>query len=160
METPIATQPGRDPTPEAGDERFFEWLTAHAKPRPGWDRHTIPLQLFDPIPPAQERPALLLRNLVDGDVLPLERVEVPGRRLPEFIVRTECGRELGRLPAGIAGTVEASRLEGFDIEVSVFAAVPGLPAETVLMLELDLVVWCDPADWVERPAKFTFRRVD
>ena len=68
------------PRPEPGDDNWFDWVVAHAKPRPGWERHTIPLQLFDPIPPAEPRPALLLKNLLCGEVLPLERVELRSGR--------------------------------------------------------------------------------
>ncbi len=158
MDTPLAHRPGSDPIPDSGDERWLDWLVAHGKPRPGWERHTVALMLFDPAPPAEPRPELLLNNLVEGDVLPLERVDVPGRARPDFIVRTQRGRDLGLLPPNAAGMVEGLRLDGLEAEVSVFAAVPQFPAETALMLELDVVVWCHPADWVERPTVFNFPR--
>ena len=160
MDTSAEPTHGGDPRPEPGDPTSAEWIFAHARPRAGWERHTIPIGLFDPIPPAAPRPALLLANLLGGEVLEIQRVEVPGRACPDFRVTTTLGRDLGRLTGNAAGLIEASRLEGVDIEVSVFAAVPSFPPEVALMLQLAAVVWCPAGDWVERPVVFSCRPKD
>ncbi len=152
-------EPGHrgDPRPQPGDPRSVEWIFAHAKPRAGWERHTIPLGLFDPVPPPAPRPALLLANLLGGEVLELQRVVVPGRACPDFRVTTTLGRDLGHLTGNAAGIIEASRCEGVNIEVSVFAAVPSFPPEVALQLQLAAVVWCPAADWIETPVVFSRR---
>jgi len=158
METRPGATPARDPRPEPDDDRSFDWMQAHAKPGPGLVRHTIPLGLFDPVPPAEPRPYLLVANLHEGDPLELERVEIAGRSRPDFIVRTQQGRDLGRLRGEAAAMIEFARCEGMGVELTVFAAIPYFPPETALLLQLAIVVWCRPDDWVERPVVFRSRR--
>ena len=134
-----------------------EWMFAHAKPGPGLTRHIVPLGLFDPIPPAVPRPLLLMANLVDGEPLRLQRVAVEGRACPDFLVTTPRGRDLGRLTGQPAAMIEFSRCEGLGVEVSVFASVPSFPPEVALMLQLAVVVWCPPEEWVDRPTVFRAR---
>ena len=140
MERRVTNRPPRDPTPDRGEPGWDDWIWAHRKRGPGLERHTIPVEMFDPIPPQEPRPELLLKNLVDGAVLPLERVVVQGHPCPRYIVRTESGRDLGRLPGQIAGVVEVVRASGIEIEVSVFAAMWFYPPETALLLVLEAVV--------------------
>ena len=139
---------------DSDDNWPFEKILAHAKPRPGWERHVIPLGLFDPIPPEVPRPPMLLANLHGGEVLELQRVEVPGRACPDFRVTTALGRDMGRLTGKAAAILEFSRREGIGTEVSVFAAVPSFPPEVALQLELAVVVWCPAGEWVERMVYF------
>ena len=141
--------------PEPGELEWFDWLYAHREPRPGLERYPCPLDLFDPIPSPCLRPASLLEGLHGGEVLHLERIEMPGRSLPEFIVRTPAGRELGRMKGGWAAMIEGPRCDGFEVEVRVFVAAPFLPLDVALMLELDIVVWCTPEEWLERPVFFS-----
>ncbi len=154
MESPSASPPPRDPRAGLADRGWGEWIWEHRKPWPGLERHTVPFRIFDPIPPETPRPALLLGNLVDGDVLPLERVEVPGCRSPDYIVRTLLGRDLGRLPWPVADVIEFSRTDGIAMEVSVAAAAPSLPPETALTLLLEAVVWCRAEDWFAHRSRF------
>jgi len=54
--------------------------------------------------------------------------------------------------------IEFARSEGIGVEVSVFAAVPSFPPEVALLLQLAVVVWCEPGEWVEHPTVFRSRR--
>ena len=144
--------------PEPDDGHTPEWMFAHAKAGPGLERHVIPLGLFDPIPPAVPRPFLLMANLVDGEPLRLQRIAVEGRARPDFLVTTPRGRDLGRLTGQPAAMIEFARCEGLGVEVSMFASVPSFPPEVALMLELAVVVWCRPEEWVDRPTVFRARR--
>ncbi len=158
VDTRTVNRPAPDPRPEPGDERLLEWMQAHATPAPGRERHTIPLGVFTPHPPATPRPRLLLANLLGGEVLVLERVEAPGGACPDFIVRTLRGRNLGRLSGEPAAMIEFALCEGLGPQATVFAAGPAFPAESALLVRLDIVVWCASCDWVERPEIFTGRR--
>jgi hypothetical protein len=158
MDTPIADVGTVDRPPDKGAPARFDWLVAHASSKPGWERHLIPSAMFDPIPPLEPRPTSLLASLSDGDVLQLERVEVPGRTYPDLIAKAPRGEALGRVPDNIAEWIEVMHGGGFEVEVSVFASIPYFPPETALQLLADLVVWCSPEEWVPQPIKFSFGR--
>ena len=156
----IENRASPDPIPEEGAPGWYDWIHEHRRRRFGLERHIVGVGAFNPLPPPTPRPPLLLDNLLGGEVLPLERVEVQGRARPDFIVRTVGGRDLGRITGKWAARVESARLSGFEIEVSVIAAMADFRPEVALLLEITIVVWCRPADWVERPLSYSFKRHD
>jgi hypothetical protein len=97
MDTATGPRPANEPRTETADPISVDWMLAHGKSRYGWERHTIPLALFDLIPPSVPRPALLLANLKGGEVLPLRRLGVTGSTRPDFRVTSTLGRDLGLL---------------------------------------------------------------
>ena len=141
-------------TSEARDGKSLEWVLAHARPQPGCEAHRLPVALFDPIPPAEPRPDWLLKEFSEGDVLVVRRREVPRRECPDFDLLTPSGRDLGRIPHNIAEIVEFALDKGVQPEVSVFVAMWFFPPETALQLELDLLVWCPPGEFVPKTISF------
>jgi hypothetical protein len=141
-------------TDEARDGKSLEWVLAHAKPQAGWEPHRLPVALFDPIPPAESRPAWLLKELSEGDVLIVRRRELPRGECPVFDLLTPSGRDLGCLPRHIAEIVDGALAKGVQPEVSVFTSFWYYPPATALQLELDLLVWCPAGEFAPKAVSF------
>ncbi len=122
-------------------DEWFDWVRAHSAPRPGEEPRRMGLMLLDPVPPPGGVPRWVLEGLTDGDPIRVRREERPDSPRPDFLLWTASGHFVGRVPDDARGFLEALRLEGFQLEVVVFAAVPFFPPETALQLEARALYW-------------------
>ncbi len=146
-----ATQPRSESEPiNLGDNRWYEWVRAHGRPRQGWVSEWVCLAFADTTPPPQPRPAWLLDDLYPGQGLILRRADERSH-IPTYSVHTHSGRDLGRIalvPAAMVGFLIA---EGIAPRVSVLGSSSRCAPEDAVQLLIDIEAWFAPGDRMDTP---------
>ncbi len=154
MDTARAEQAASPSPPTWAEDGWFDWIRAHARPKPGWVSSTVGLAVFDAVPPRTARPDWVFPELYYGQRLLLCATEESRRWYPSFRLMSTSGRNLGTVPRNPAEMIAFLQAERVRFAVYVLAAHAFLPPGDALQLELDIVSWSAPDEATAAPCLY------